>query len=244
MSTQVATDEQQQAIARELAAGSAVEIAGFLFDMDGTLVDSVAAVEHAWEILAAEYGVPPLPPGSHGKTVEAVIAEFGIPVPERPAAEARLTAIESREGQILHPMPGVSALIDALPPQRWGIVTSAARPIARARFGASGLPRPSFIVTGDDVVTGKPAPEPFLLGLDHLRPQAGDGPVVVLEDTVAGVTSARAAGCIAIGVLGTMSHSELAAHAHLVISSAEDLSVTADDDRLLLTITPGKDLPS
>lgn len=225
-----------------LASGGEIEIAGMLFDMDGTLVDSVEAVEGAWRLLAEEYGVPMLPPGAHGMTAASVIAAFGIPVEQRVDAETRLTAIEAREGQTLRALPGVAELIGVLPPLRWGIVTSAARPVARARFGATGLPQPRFVVTGDDVKHGKPAPEPFQRGLGELRARAGDGPVIALEDTVAGVTSARAAGCLTIGVLGTVTRAELAEQAHFVVSSAEELSVRTEEDRLFLRLRNPRDV--
>lgn len=208
-----------------------------LFDMDGTLVDSIEAVEAAWRLFAEEYGVPMLPPGLHGLTAAAVIAEFGIPAEKHDEAERRLTAIEARDGQHLRALPGVAELIGALPSQRWGIVTSAAQSVARARLGATGLSRPSFIVTGDDVSNGKPDPEPFLTGLRELRSRTGEGPVIALEDTVTGITSARAAGCVSIGVLGTVSHDELAEHSHLIIPSAEALSVREEGSRLLITVS-------
>lgn len=236
MTLQIEANDGPVAVTTELASGREVEIAGMLFDMDGTLVDSIEAVEGAWRLLAEEYGVPMLPPGLHGLTAAAVIAEFGISAEKHDEAERRLTAIESRDGQRLRALPGITELTDALPLQRWGIVTSAARSVARARFGAAGLPRPTFIITGDDVSNSKPAPEPFLSGLRELRSRAGEGPVIALEDTVAGVTSARAAGCVSIGVLGTVSHDELVEHAHLVIPSARALSVREDGSRLFITV--------
>lgn len=236
MTLPIMIEGDHDSVAADLASGREVEIAGMLFDMDGTLVDSVEAVEDAWRLLAEEYGVPMLPPGLHGLTAAAVIAEFGFPAEQQDEAERRLTAIESRDGQQLQALPGIAELIDALPRQRWGIVTSAARSVARARFGATGLPRPDFVVTGDDVTQGKPAPEPFRTGLGKLRPRVGDGSVIALEDTVAGVTSARAAGCVSIGVLGTVGRELLAEHAHLVIPSARALRLREEDGRLFLAV--------
>ncbi|SKC38277.1 sugar-phosphatase [Krasilnikoviella flava] len=231
--------DTRDVLAADLAAGREIEIGGVLSDMDGTLVDSVPAVEEAWRILASEFGVPMLTIGSHGLTVQAVVTAFGIPADDRRRAEDRLTEIESRDGQLLDPLPGVPELIASLPTSRWGIVTSAARPVARARFGATRLPFPTFLVTGDDVVTGKPAPEPFAKGLQELRHRGCDGPVIALEDTIAGLRSAHAAGCLAVGVVGTFSRDELAPHAHLVVPSLEAMRVRPEGDRLRVRSTPG-----
>ncbi|MFE6971330.1 HAD-IA family hydrolase [Isoptericola sp. NPDC057653] len=232
------TTDTRDALAAALAAGREVEIGGVLSDMDGTLVDSVPAVEEAWRILASEFDVPMLPAESHGLTARSVVEAFGIPAADRRRAEDRLTEIESRDGQLLDPLPGVREIVGSLPATRWGIVTSAARPVARARFGATRLPFPALLVTGDDVSSGKPAPEPFATGVDELRRRGHDGPVVALEDTVAGLRSARAAGCLAVGVVGTYDRNTLAPHAHLVLASLEALRVREDGDRLWVTATP------
>ncbi|MVA75042.1 HAD-IA family hydrolase [Auraticoccus sp. F435] len=235
------TDEHE-AWAADLAAGRQVEIAGVLCDMDGTLVDSVPAVEDAWRALAGEYGVPVPGAGLHGRTAEAVVAALDIPAQERPRAVQRLNEIESRDGQLLDPLPGVRAFLTALPADRWGIVTSASGPVARARFGAAGLPRPAFVVSGDDVAAGKPAPEPFARGLRELRRRGLRGPVLALEDTHAGLRSARAAGCLAVGVTGTQRHDELALRAHHVIDSLEALRVRVSGRRLTVAAV-GADRP-
>lgn len=237
MTTQTTFTGGDDAVTTELASGQEVEIAGMLFDMDGTLVDSIESVEDAWRLLAAEYDIPELPPGLHGMTAASVIIELGLPAEEREAAEQRLTAIESRDGQHLQSLPGTSDLLTALPEHRWGIVTSAAESVAHARIKSSQLPQPPFLITSLDVSRTKPDPEPFFKGISELRSRAWEGPVIALEDTVAGLISARDAGCIAIGVLGTMSRSELAEHAHLVIPTVRALTVREEGGRLLLAIS-------
>lgn len=53
---------------------------------------------------------------------------------------------------------GAAALLGAMPPKRWAVVTSCPRGLAQRLIEHSGLPRPPLIVTSDDVQQGKPAP--------------------------------------------------------------------------------------
>ena len=93
-----------------------------------------------------------------------------------------------------------------------GIVSGAYRreiePVLR---GAGLVGEVAFLVTADDVVDGKPHPE----GYERAVGLLGDGidarDVVALEDTEAGVASAKAAGLRCLGVVGTMGAERLAA---------------------------------
>ncbi len=223
-------------LAAALQQGEPITIDGALFDMDGTIVDSIPAVEGAWRIWAAEHGLPVPPSSMHGKTAGAVVRASGLAVSDRARAEARLAEIEARPGQTLRSLPGAQALLDALPDGRWGVVTSAARTVAAARLEATELPEPAFRVTGGDVTQSKPDAEPFLLGIKHLADRGHTGIVIAFEDTVAGATSAAAAGCLVIGVLGTDSREQLERCAHLVVGSLEPIRVESSGDHLLLRI--------
>ncbi|MDP3950970.1 HAD family hydrolase, partial [Microbacterium sp.] len=81
-----------------LRRGEPIAIDGALFDMDGTIVDSIPAVEGAWRIWAAEHGIPVPPASMHGKTAGAVVRASGLAVSDRARAEARLAEIEARPG--------------------------------------------------------------------------------------------------------------------------------------------------
>jgi sugar-phosphatase len=213
--------------ARRLTAGDDIPISGALFDMDGTLVNSIPAVEGAWSILADEYGLTHDFARLHGRTAPSVVAALGVPPEHQDAGVRRLIEIESRPGQVLDALPGARELLESLPADRWGVVTSAPRDVARARYGASGLPRPAFFVTGDDITRGKPDPEPFLRGIDRLRERGVEGTVLAFEDSTSGARSARAAGCLTIGIAGTADRAALAREAHVVVPSLAQLRVTA-----------------
>jgi beta-phosphoglucomutase-like phosphatase (HAD superfamily) len=58
----------------------------------------------------------------------------------------------------------------------------------------------AFIVSAERTAASKPDPAPFLLGLEELRRAGHHGPVVVVEDSLGGIASARAAGLSCVGV--------------------------------------------
>jgi sugar-phosphatase len=98
-----------------------------------------------------------------------------------------------------------------------GIVSGAyRREIEPVLLGAGLADEISLLVAADDVVAGKPHPEGYLRAVTML----GDGivahDVAALEDTEAGVASAKAAGLWCIGVVGTMDAERLAAADELV----------------------------
>ncbi|MGY1845205.1 HAD-IA family hydrolase [Modestobacter sp. SYSU DS0875] len=191
-----------------------------LFDMDGTLIDSMSGALAAWDTWAREHDVDPAvlaELGMGGRPAVQVIGQ--LLTAERVAdALARIEHLEieaAAEGIAV--LPGTVDALTALPPERVAIVTSCTRTLLAARLSGSGLPRPREVVTFDDVQHGKPAPDPFLLGAQRL----GFDPArcLAVEDAPAGLASARAAGCTTLAVGDTHRPDELEADAH-----APDLS--------------------
>ena len=77
--------------------------------------------------------------------------------------EARsFAAIEAADTQGGVTIDGALPLLNSLPPDAWAIVTSGAD-LATARLKSRGLPIPKIMVTAEDVVNGKPDPEPYLV---------------------------------------------------------------------------------
>jgi len=85
-------------------------------------------------------------------------------------------------------------------------------------LGYAGLPVPPRIITADDVVHGKPSPEPYLKGASLLGFAATD--CLVFEDTPAGIAAGRAAGAQAIALHTTYPVSALQSADAIVASLA------------------------
>jgi sugar-phosphatase len=180
--------------------------AAFLFDMDGTILTSIKAAERVWGQWAKGHGldVEAFLPTLHGKRTEETIRGLELPGVDPVAEAAFITRAEIEDVAGIEAIEGAAAFLDSLPRERWAIVTSAPRLLAEARILAAGLPTPSVLVAAEDVERGKPAPDPFLLGARKLGVAPAD--CLVFEDTLAGLTSAEAAGMDSIVVTVTHAH--------------------------------------
>jgi sugar-phosphatase len=151
-------------------------------------------------------------------------------------AEAEAAAIENHEAfdqRGVTVMPGALELLKSIPAERWGVVTSGSRLLAEHRLPHCGLPIPKILVTSDDVVNGKPHPEPYLKGAAGLGFQAGE--CLVIEDAPAGIASAQAGGMKVVAIASTYSASELKA-ADAVIQGFEELWVEIREGRLIVAV--------
>lgn len=205
-----------------------------LFDMDGVLIHSAHAVERVWHAWATAHGLDParVIEQAHGRrSIETIRAVAPAMDAEKENIAVEQMEIDDKDG--VTALPGASELLDKLPANRFAIVTSATRPLAVARLGYAGLPVPRHMITADDVVNGKPSPEPYLKGAALLGFAAGD--CLVFEDAPAGVTGARAAGSQVIALHTTYPPSALQM-AETVVASLADVSAELRQDEILLTI--------
>lgn len=189
--------------------GAVISAAAILFDLDGTLVDSTAVVNRSWKRWCAEFGVGAeafARVHAHGRPAAELVAGL-VPAGEAERALRRIEEIEVGDLDGVVALPGAHALLDALPADRWGIVTSCTAALARARLAHTGI-APPVLVTASDVTRGKPDPEPYLLGAERLG--AAPSACLVVEDAPAGLAAARAAGMRAAAVLTTHSPADLA----------------------------------
>ena len=185
------------------------EFDAVLFDLDGTLVDSTASVVRSWRRFAEHFDVSmEALHANHGQPARTLVGHL-LPADRHAEALAHVTDLEVTDAVGLLPIRGADAFFASVPAERRAIVTSGSVPIATARLAAAGYDRPDVFVTVDDVVQGKPHPEPFLLAAARL----GVSPdrCLVVEDAPAGIAAARAAGCAVIALTGTTAEQELAA---------------------------------
>jgi sugar-phosphatase len=135
--------------------------AAFLFDVDGTLISSVAAAERVWSRWAVGKGIDPAPflPTIHGVRTVDTIRRLGRPDLDAEAEAELISRAEREDLDGILPIAGAREFLDSLPSGRWAVVTSADRRLVRARLGAAGIPLPEVLVTAEDVTDGKPDPQ-------------------------------------------------------------------------------------
>ena len=202
-----------------------------LFDLDGVLVESRAAVERQWTRWSREHGLDPeyVIPIAHGRPTIATIREV-LPQAD---ADAELLVMEQREIEDLEgvkAIAGAADLLASIPPDRWTIVTSGTRDLAETRLRYVGLPVPKVMVTASDIQNGKPHPEPYLKGAAALHVPAKE--CVVVEDAPSGIRAGHAAGARVISVPTTYSREEIS-EADFIVNRLSDL-------RVAVTNTPGR----
>ena len=207
----------------------------FLFDMDGTLLNSIDSAIRAWSKWAARHGVDfeQMRHGMHGMRAIETIRRWG---PADLDVEAEADALTEAELEDVHDVVaigGAEAFLHALPRDRWALVTSAPLRLALRRIEAAGLPVPPVLVTADDVEHGKPAPDCFLKAAEILGVSPQD--CLVWEDAPAGIAAAEAAG-MALVVIGA-THVTPLETPHPVIGSYDDLEVVLmPEGRLQLAV--------
>ncbi|TIO08159.1 HAD-IA family hydrolase [Mesorhizobium sp.] len=211
------------------------KFAAFLFDMDGTVVNSTAAAERVWADWAHRQGldVAAFLPTIHGVRAIETIARLALPgVDPTREADALLKA-EAADVDGIHPIAGAATFLASLPPERWAIVTSAPRELALLRIAAAGIPLPAILVAAEDVSRGKPAPDCFRLAAERLGVDARD--CLVFEDAPAGISAAEAAGAAVVVISATHRHPLQTPHAAIAGYDAIGIAV---DDRGWIALQP------
>ena len=205
-----------------------------LFDLDGVLVDSTPAIIQVWTAWSKANGVDPntvlnVMHGRRSAEVLTVLAPHVNPEVEVRRIEGAITHCE--HGTVA--IPGAAELLRSLPHRRWAVVTSGLREFATARLKAAGLPVPDVLVAADDVVKGKPDPEPYLKGAELLGVEARE--CLVIEDAPAGIVAAHASGMKAVGLATTYAAEDLH-DADFVVRGLQQVGVAEFDGKLRVDI--------
>ncbi len=180
-----------------------------LWDWDNTLVDGWAAIQHGLNVTFREFGMPEWDRGTvlarvRGSLRDTFPSMFGVEWDR--ARDVFYTAVRSCHLDVLSPMPGAMAAIDAaaaVAPQ--GVISNKQGPLLRAEAAHLGwAPRFMALVGAWDAAADKPDPAPFGLALGACGMQPGPA-VWYVGDTALDMQAARAAGCTAV-LLGNAAH--------------------------------------
>ena len=211
-----------------------------IFDLDGTLVDTVYAHVFAWQRALAEEGMPIDGWRIHrrigmsgGLFTRGVAREVG-----RELSAEETEAIQLRHGAIFRellperrPLPGARELLEDLRGLGvvHGIATSGRRPEIDLSLAALGVGDETVVVDRGDVARAKPEPDLFLACQAALGVEAAD--CYVVGDAVWDLLAARRAGMLSVGLLsgGYGSDELLAAGALRVYDDPAALHASLDE---------------
>jgi HAD superfamily hydrolase (TIGR01509 family) len=215
-------------------------VPGLIFDLDGTLVDTVYAHVFAWQRALAEADLPVDGWKIHrrigmsgGLFTRAVAREVG-----RPLTTEEVEAIQARHGALYRellperrPLPGAVELLAELREAgiAHGIATSGRRPEIDASLDALGIPAETVVVARGDVQRAKPEPDLFLTCSERIGVPPED--CYVVGDAVWDLLAARRARMLSVGLLsGGYGEDELTrAGAFRVYRDADELRQSLDE---------------
>lgn len=187
-----------------------MKASALIFDLDGTLVDSVYEHVAAWHRAFYELGITIPACEVHkriGMTGSLMISalddvfSLGLDEEKRVRLKSAHSRIYRENIDRTQPLPGAVDLWRILAERKipWGIATSAEPQDAKVLLDKLHLPDDAVIVTQEDAKESKPAPEPFEAAAKKLRTRIEDS--LIVGDAVWDVLASRRAGAFGIGVL-------------------------------------------
>jgi HAD superfamily hydrolase (TIGR01509 family) len=235
--------EGEQSMTSETAGGTSdTGVAGFLFDLDGTLVDSVYQHVLSWhDALCAEgielsvWRIHRRIGMSGGLFTNALLRETDVEMSEerrKRLRDAHAAAYQGRHAAQVRGLPGARELLDYLTAKRvpWAIATSGRMESASVTVSKLGLDAQKIpIVTRDQVRYAKPDPDLFLAAAARLSIDVRNS--IVVGDSVWDLLAARRAGALGVGLLsGGYGQDELErAGAYRVYEDPKDLLKHLDE---------------
>ena len=224
----------------------------FVFDLDGTLVDSVYQHVLAWQealevvgIQLAVWRIHRRIGMSGGLFAGALLRETGRPVDAamvNQLQQAHAQAYRRRAGQV-RLLPGARQLLAHLSDLQvpWAVATSGQREAARPALEVLEVPLEVPVVTRDQVAHAKPDPDLFLAAAQRLGAEITDA--VVVGDSVWDLLAARRARALGVGLLaGGYGREELErAGAYRVYEDPGDLLIHLDEVGVRTPYPPSAD---
>ncbi len=213
---------------------------GFVFDLDGTLVDSVYQHVFAWQRALQDLDIAVPLWRVHRRIgmgsdllAAAVLRESGhqLTAQEREQLTQLHGKYYAEQSASVRPLPGARELLDRLDELglAWGIATSGGKEETAPVLDMLGVQGRCPVVTGDDVPFAKPDPHLFVAGANAIATDPQDA--VVVGDSTWDMLAARRSGAIGVGLLtGGFAPSELVeGHAFRVYADPMDLLEHLDE---------------
>ena len=197
-------------MARKKSSKSSQNKPAFLFDLDGTLVDSVYQHVVGWAEALHERGIELSVWRVHrrvgmsdGVILSALQREIGRKLDQRELEKLKLLHSEAFQRQLseVRPTPGARELLAELSDLHipWAIATSGTAQGTKKVLEVLDLDRVPPVVTSEDVPHGKPFPDLFLAAANLLKVEASD--CIVVGDSVWDLLASRRAHALGVGLL-------------------------------------------
>jgi sugar-phosphatase len=222
---------------REAPAVATFQARVFLFDLDGTLINSYVDAEMVWHAWARSVGsgdgfdFPRLFGMRTFEVIGSVLPGVSQEELKRHAETVRLAELDHTDNVVA--LPGSLSLIHSLAPDSWAIVTSGDREVAQARVLAAGLPLPQVLLSAGDVERGKPDPQGLLMAAAALGVAPGE--CVAFDDSPVGIAAAKNAGMPAIAIRFKNDDAALA-QADAIVDNLGQMIVTSEGGRYSIKI--------
>ncbi|MEO8302589.1 MAG: HAD family phosphatase [Betaproteobacteria bacterium] len=206
-------------------------MAAFIFDIDGTIIDSMPYHQKSWDVFLARHGAVTVGEDffrrTAGRTGTEVMRELMGPLSDEDA-HALVREKESIYRELFAPefreIAGFGDFARAAKSAGVRLACATAGDPDNIAFAVGGLKMPGFfdaVVGAHDVARGKPDPDMFLLAAERLGVPPAQ--CLVFEDAPLGIEGARRAGMRAVAIASTVPAAELGAPAH-VVARARDFT--------------------
>lgn len=206
---------------------------GFLFDLDGVLIDSEREYTRIWNKINDKYptGIDHFAIKIKGQTLSEILNSYYPPALHREV----INLLNEEEQKMQYKwLPGAEKTLNYLRDNNIGavlVISSNEKKMAHLREELPGLEDYFVqIVTADKISRSKPDPEGYLLGASLLNIHPRN--CVVFEDSVQGVRAGKASGAYVVGLTTTLGAAQIKDYSDLIVP---DLSAI-DLDRLLRSI--------
>ena len=195
----------------------------YLFDLDGVLIDSEGLYTRFWSDTEREFptGIPDFAKKIKGTNLKSIMNYFSEE--DRPKILAKIYDFDSH--LTYEPFDGAEELLRRL--KALGIKTALVTSSNTEKMEQFHKVLPQFrsyfdvIIDGSMVTKGKPDPEGYLLAAEALGEEPGN--CIVVEDSLQGVMSGRAAGAEVWGLTTTLAADILAPHANRLFGNIAEI---------------------
>lgn len=200
---------------------------GFLFDLDGVIIDSEKEYSKIWAQINQEFpsGTDNLEQVIKGSTLTKILNDHYPDEKIKIAVATRLHELENR--MRYNYLPYAKEFLEEI--QKLNISSALVTSSDDEKMNHLKEEIPNlldffeYVVTGDQVKTSKPSPEGYLLAATKLNCEISD--CVVFEDSLQGVMAGKNSGALVVGVCGTLSPEKLSPYSDFLVNNFNELDL-------------------